>query len=192
MGCWRKLAVAGSGRAPTGMRHPREMPPASEPQPAKPAIPTPSDVRVAYRESLGPRERAVLWSWSGFTATFASVRAITYTIRRGTGPFRNLSLGGEHLHHYMWGIGLLAGVGAVAVRGDDRARRHPLVGLAYGAGMALIVDEFALLLDLKDVYWAREGRVSVDLGVGLVAAGGTTFSAIPLLRRLHTNRQRRG
>jgi hypothetical protein len=109
------------------MRHPRGMSAVSEPQPAKPAIPTASDVRIAYHEGLGPRERAVLWSWTGFTATFASVRAITYTIRRGTGPFRNLSLGGEHLHHYMWGIGLLAGVGAVAVRGDDRARRHPLV-----------------------------------------------------------------
>ena len=66
----------------------------------------------------------------------------------------------------------------------------PSSGLAYGTGMALIVDEFALLLDLKDVYWERQGRVSVDLGVGLVAAGGTTFSAIPLLRRLHRNRTR--
>ena len=167
------------------------MPPASEPQPAPPTVPTPSDVRRAYREGLGPRERAVLWSWTGFTATFATVRAITYTIRRGVGPFHNVSVGGAHLHHYLWGIGLLAGVGAVAVRGDDKARRHPLVGLSYGTGLALIVDEFALLLDLRDVYWAREGRISVDLGVGLVAAGGTTFSAIPLLRRLHANRTRR-
>ena len=144
-----------------------------------PVAPTPSDVRVAYREGLGPRERAVLWSWTGFTTTFGAVRAITYTIRRGGGPFRNVSVGG-----------LLAGVGAVAMRGTDKTRRHPLVGLAYGTGMALIVDEFALLLDLKDVYWERQGRVSVDLGVGLVAAGGTTFSAIPLLRRLHRNRTR--
>jgi hypothetical protein len=132
-----------------------------------------------------------LWSWTGFTATFATVRAITYTIRRGVGPFHNVSVGGAHLHHYLWGIGLLAGVGAVAVRGDDKARRHPVVGLSYGTGLALIVDEFALLLDLRDVYWAREGRISVDLGVGLVAAGGTTFSAIPLLRRLHAIRTRR-
>ncbi len=166
------------------------MSPASEPQSTTPAVPTPTDVRIAYREGLGPRERAVLWSWTGFTVTFAAVRAITYAIRRGDGPFRNVSVGGAHLHHYLWGIGMLAGVGAVAVRGTDKARRHPLVGLAYGTGTALIVDEFALLLDLRDVYWAREGRISVDLGVGLVAAGGTTFSAIPLLRRLHANRRR--
>ena len=167
------------------------MPPSSEPESTLPTVPTPSDVRIAYLEGLGPRERAVLWSWTGFTATFAGVRAITYTIRRGDGPFRNVSVGGAHLHHYLWGIGLLAGVGAVAVRGTEKARRHPLVALVYGTGMALIVDEFALLLDLKDVYWEREGRISVDLGVGLVAAGGTTFSAIPLVRRLNANRRRR-
>jgi len=43
----------------------------------------------------------------------------------------------------------------------------PLVATAYGAGLALIVDEFALLLDLQDVYWAKQGRESVDLAIGL-------------------------
>jgi hypothetical protein len=145
-------------------------------------------VRTAYRDELGPKERAALWAWIGFTTTFAAVRGITYSIRDGKGPFRNLSVGGAHLHHYMWGIAMLSGVGAVAVRGDDETRRHPAVAVTYGAGLALIVDEFALLLDLEDVYWAKQGRVSVDLGVGLVAAGGTAFSAIPILRRLARNR----
>jgi hypothetical protein len=54
-------------------------------------------------------------------------------------------------------------VGAVAVRGDERHRRHPAVAVSYGSGLALIVDEFALLLDLKDVYWARQGRISIDI-----------------------------
>jgi hypothetical protein len=63
------------------------------------------------------------------------------------------------------------------------------VATSYGAGLALIIDEFALLLDLRDVYWAKEGRISVDLGVGLVAAGGTVFSAIPVLRRLRRDRR---
>jgi hypothetical protein len=151
---------------------------------ARPVVPSAAHVRTAYREELGPRERAVLWSWLGFTGTFAGVRAITYSIRTGVGPFRNLSLGGSHLHHYMWGIAALVGVGAIAVRGEDRTRQHPAVATSYGAGLALIVDEFALLLDLRDVYWAKEGRLSVDIGVGLVAAGGSTLSAIPILRRL--------
>ena len=149
-------------------------------------------MRTAVGPAVPPRERAVLWSWLGFSTTFAAVRAITYSIRAGRGPFRNVSLGGEHLHHYMWGIAALAGVGAVAVRGDDRTRRHPVVAATYGSGLALIVDEFALLLDLKDVYWAQQGRISVDLGVGLVGAGGTTFSAIPVLRRLRRDVVGRG
>jgi hypothetical protein len=141
-------------------------------------------VRHAYRRDMGSRERAALLSWLGFTTTFGSVRAITHAIRAGAGPFGNMSFGGEHLHHYMWGIGMLAGVGGVAVHGPQRHRHHPATALSYGAGLALIVDEFALLLDLKDVYWAKEGRVSVDLGVGAAALGGTALAATPILRRL--------
>src|SRR6202034_4397781 len=102
------------------------------------------------------------------------------------------SVGGEHLHHYMWGIAQLSGVGAVAVRGDEAHRRHPAVAISYGSGLALIVDEFALLLDLKDVYWARQGRISIDVGVGAIALTGSYFAALPVLRRLkrerHTNK----
>jgi hypothetical protein len=129
-------------------------------------------------------------SWLTFTGTFAGLRVITYSIRSGVGPFRNLSVGGEHLHHYMWGIGLLSGVGAVAVRGDEEHRRHPAVAVSYGGGMALIVDEFALLLDLQDVYWARQGRISIDVGVGGIAAAGSYFAALPVLRRLRRDRRR--
>ena len=144
----------------------------------------PRDVRRAFREDLDAGQRAALLSWLAFTATFGAVRGITYSIKDGKGPFGNLSVGGEHLHHYMWGIGLVSGVGGVAVRGEETHRRHPLVALSYGAGLALIVDEFALLLDLKDVYWAKQGRISVDLGVGGSSLAGTYFAALPLLRAL--------
>ena len=55
-------------------------------------------------------------------------------------------------------------------------------------GLALVVDEFALLLDLKDVYWARQGRISVDVGVGGIALAGSYFAALPVLRRLRRER----
>jgi hypothetical protein len=139
-------------------------------------------VRTSFYEELDPEQRAGLLSWLAFTGTFAAVRGITYSIRAGKGPFHNLSAGGEHLHHYMWGIGMLTGVGAVAVRGDDVQRRHPGVALTYGVGLALIVDEFALLLDLQDVYWAKQGRISIDLGVGASALAGSYFAARPVLR----------
>jgi hypothetical protein len=139
-------------------------------------------LRDSYYEELDPRQRAALLSWLAFSATFAATRGITLSIRSGRGPFRNLSAGGEHLHHYLWGIGMLAGVGAVAVHGQDSRRRHPVVTISYGSGLALIVDEFALLLDLKDVYWTRQGRVSVDLGVCAIASAGSYFAALPVLR----------
>lgn len=133
-------------------------------------------LRRVLRDDLDASERAALASWLSFTTTFAAVRGITYSIRAGNGPFHNISAGGEHLHHYLWGICMLAGVGAVAVHGEERHRSHPAIATAYGSGLALIVDEFALLLDLKDVYWAKQARVSVDLGVGCIAGTGSYFA----------------
>src|SRR5512135_1834578 len=146
------------------------------------------DVAVVFRRELQPGERAALLSCTSFGTTFAAVRALTHSIRAGRGPFRNLSPGGTHLHHYLWGITMLAGVGGVAVHGEDRRWRHPAVALVYGAGLALIIDEFALLLDLPDVYWAKEGRVSVDLAIGSIAVAGTVLAAQPLLRGLRNRR----
>jgi hypothetical protein len=154
-----------------------------------PPPPLPTAVHHAFRSELDPSQRSALLSWLAFTSTFAGVRGITYAIRSGKGPFGNLSVGGEHLHHYMWGIGILAGVGAVAVGGEEHHRRHPVVAVSYGSGLALIVDEFALLLDLKDVYWAKQGRSSVDLGIGGIALAGSYFAALPLLRAVRASRR---
>jgi hypothetical protein len=143
-----------------------------------------ADIRDAFGSELDTAQQSALIGWLAFTGTFGGVRGITHAIRAGKGPFKNLSVGGEHLHHYMWGIGLLTGVGAIAVRGDEKLRRHPVTAVAYGSGLALIVDEFALLLDLKDVYWAREGRVSVDIGVGASSLIGSYFAALPVLRKV--------
>jgi hypothetical protein len=141
-------------------------------------------VRDAVHEELDASQRSALYSWLAFTGTFAALRGITWSIRAGKGPFGNLSVGGEHLHHYMWGIAMLSGVGAVAVRGDEEQRRHPAVAVSYGSGLALIVDEFALLLDLRDVYWAKQGRISIDIAIGGIAIAGSYFAALPVLRRL--------
>jgi hypothetical protein len=147
-------------------------------------------LRRVLRNDLDQRQRAALASWVAFTSTFAGVRGITYSIRAGKGPFHNVSAGGEHLHHYIWGIGMLAGVGAVAVHGEQSWRSHPAVAMTYGSGLALIVDEFALLLDLKDVYWAKQGRVSVDIAVGGIAIAGSYFAALPALRALQRETDR--
>jgi hypothetical protein len=130
-------------------------------------------VRSVYRSTVDQTRQSVLVGWGAFTATFAVTRAITYTLHKnGAGGSGGITIAGRHIHHYNFGIALLAGVGAVAVRGDGQGRRHPVVSAAYGSGIALIVDEFALLLDLKDVYWASDGRKSVDAAVALAGLGG--------------------
>ncbi len=149
-----------------------------------------AELRDAFHTELDASQQSALISWLAFTVTFGAVRGVTHAIKAGKGPFRNLSLGGEHLHHYMWGIGMLTGVGAIAVRGTEELRRHPVTAFSYGGGLALIMDEFALLLDLKDVYWAKEGRISVDLAVGGISLAGSYFAALPVLRKT-TRRLRR-
>jgi hypothetical protein len=151
-----------------------------------------ADIHDAYHSELDASQQSALVSWLAFTTVFSSVRGITHAIKAGKGPFGNLSVGGEHLHHYMWGIGMLTGVGAVAVRGTEELRRHPVTAVAYGSGLALIVDEFALLLDLKDVYWAKQGRVSVDLAIGASSLAGSYFAALPILRKVVKRRREAG
>lgn len=152
-------------------------------------VPHPREVRNAFHEELHPTRQSALISWTAFTLTFVGVRVLTHSIRKGEGPFRNVTAGGIHLHHYLWGILLVTGAGGAALRGSARVRRHPVVAVAYGSGLALIVDEFALLLDLKDVYWAKQGRWSVDLGVATIASAGSTLIGLPVLRRLIRERR---
>jgi hypothetical protein len=53
------------------------------------------------------------------------------------------------------------------------------------------VDEFALLLDLKDVYWAKQGRVSVDVGIGGSSLVGSYFAGLPVIREVAKRRRAR-
>ena len=109
------------------------------------------------------RERLFLAS-VGFLITFAVVRGITEMIRAGVGPLHNVSAGGLHIHHLVWGILLLLLVGYVWLSefGVDSSWLASLTAIAFGVGAALTLDEFALWLNLQDVYWDRQGRESID------------------------------
>lgn len=133
---------------------------------------------------LNRRQHTALVTWTAFTATFIGVRGITYAIKDNVGPFRNVTLGGEHIHHYMWGIGLVALAGGLALQDQDEGDPHSALATMYGVGSALIVDEFAELLDLQDVYWAKQGRLSVDVAVSLIAITGSYLAARPFWHHL--------
>src|SRR5215831_13229121 len=102
-----------------------------------------------------------------FVTTFACVRTLTYTIHQGIGPFHDVSAGGTHIHHMVWGILLLLAVGYVRHIRDCLGVTPPPVWLvrimatAYAAGAALTLDEFALWLNMRDVYWQVQGWESI-------------------------------
>jgi hypothetical protein len=137
-------------------------------------------VRRAYREDIDLTQQSLLVAWLAFGVTFGITRAITYWLRAGHGPCAGgVTIGGRHIHHYNLGIASVAAVGAVGLCGLERHRRHPVTATAYGSGIALIVDELALLIDLQDVYWAKEGRRSVDAAIATISAGGLYLGAAP-------------
>jgi hypothetical protein len=110
--------------------------------------------------STGKQPQAVILV--SFLVTFLLVRGITYSIHTERKRIlRNLVVGGRHIHHLVWGILLLLVTGYLAIAFDPRRAREELA-LLFGIGAALTLDEFALWLDLQDVYWAKEGRKSVD------------------------------
>src|ERR687888_1032337 len=121
-----------------------------------------------YSKHLGEsrRERLFLASLSFFLG-FGIVRVLTHAIRAGVGPFHDVTAGGRHVHHLVWGILLLLIVGYLWLAEiGTGARGSPLwtgrvTALLFGIGAALTLDEFALWLNLADVYWSPEGRASV-------------------------------
>jgi len=106
---------------------------------------------------------------TAFVLTFVLTRVITRMIRAGVGPFRNnVSESGVHIHHAVPGIILLI-VGALMSLATGGSPWVEIAAVTIGVGMSLILDEFALILHLQDVYWSNEGRISVEL-IGLTAA----------------------
>ncbi|HVG37634.1 MAG TPA: hypothetical protein VM870_00020 [Pyrinomonadaceae bacterium] len=123
---------------------------------------------VYLRHFSLPRKERLFLASLGFFVAFVTVRAITYSIHDRVGPLHDVTVGGTHIHHLVWGILLLLVVGYLWLvqvgtgEGQTSRRASRLTALLYGTGAALTLDEFALWLNLQDVYWATEGRESID------------------------------
>jgi hypothetical protein len=144
-------------------------------------------VEVAVRGySTAPHSETVLFNLlGGFLGSFAVVRFSTYGIRRRRGPFgpfRDVSIRGRHIHHFVPGILLAFGSGIAAlVSPSDELERK--LAVPMGIGIGLTFDEAALLLDLRDVYWTREGLLSVQLSLGATAILSIAILTLRMLRR---------
>jgi hypothetical protein len=106
-----------------------------------------------------------------FLVTFLIVRLITHAIRAGRGRFGNVKMGGVHLHHLVPGIILLIVTGYLSTALHVRTGEN-IVAVLFGVGAALALDEFALWLHLEDVYWAKQGRRSIDAVIIAASFGG--------------------
>ncbi|MFJ1702583.1 hypothetical protein [Kitasatospora sp. NPDC088346] len=109
-----------------------------------------------------PLRNGIGWMVGAFVLTFLATRMVTRMIRAGKGPFRDVSVGGLHIHHQVYGIFLMLLAGAAEFAYQPGSVWRAVLAALFGAGAALTLDEFALWFHLDDVYWAAEGRKSVD------------------------------
>jgi hypothetical protein len=139
--------------------------------------------RAGYQD-VSTRENSMFNLLTSFATTFILVRSVTYALRERprVGPFRNMRVGRRHIHHFVPGIVIAFGAGAAAILTRDE-RLEPLLAVPFGVGMGLTLDESALLLDLEDVYWTREGLLSVQITLAVMAMLGALTLGLRFLRR---------
>ncbi|GAB91993.1 hypothetical protein [Gordonia rhizosphera] len=113
-----------------------------------------------------------------FVTTFLVTRLITRLIRAGRGPFRDNVAGGVHIHHAVPGVILTVAGAFISVAVDGSSPGAEISAILIGVGTSLVLDEFALILHLQDVYWSREGQLSVQVVCLTIAALGMTVLGV--------------
>jgi lysyl-tRNA synthetase class 2 len=107
-----------------------------------------------------------------FLLAFGFIRTSAHLIRAQVRWWPgNVEVGGRHIHHLVWGIGLVLVLGYAAIALEPGAPWRQVLAIGFGIGMGLTLDEFALWLDLRDVYWLPEGRKSIDAVIVAATAG---------------------
>lgn len=132
---------------------------------------------AAYQQHVDYRREAALRMWVAFIVTFVFLRVLTFGIRYHLIPVKNVvTSSGLHIHHFVWGIVILLIVGFLGITLWSE-RLHPWLATIFGIGAALVIDEYALWLNLQDVYWLPAGRSSIDLAILVAALLGLYYAA---------------
>jgi hypothetical protein len=132
------------------------------------------------REIVASGKQPLAVLFVAFVITFlfirVSVRMIRAQVRWWPG---NVSSGGTHVHHVVFGtvFVMIAGIGGFSSIGD-RSPWAEIFAALFGIGAALVLDEFALILRLQDVYWTEQGRLSVDAVFLAVAVLGLILTGV--------------
>jgi hypothetical protein len=123
------------------------------------------DIARAYdRDIQLPGKEAHFLVLLAFVASFGFIRSSAHMIRAKVSwwPGNVETKGGTHIHHLVWGILLLLIFGYVGIAVAPGSPWREVGAIFFGIGMGLSLDEFALWLNLEDVYWAQKGRQSID------------------------------
>jgi hypothetical protein len=109
---------------------------------------------------------------AAFLVAWGLIRLSTHMIRAQVSWWPgNVQVKGTHIHHLVFGIVTTLVIGYLAIAFDPGSPWRELCAVAFGIGMGLTLDEFALWLELRDVYWLPEGRKSIDAVIVTAAAG---------------------
>jgi hypothetical protein len=123
------------------------------------------DITRAYDQHIQiPGKETHFLILIAFTISFAFIRTSTHMIRAQVSwwPGNVETKSGMHIHHLVWGILLLMVMGYVGIATSIPDPWFELVAIGFGIGMGLTLDEFALWLNLEDVYWQKKGRESIN------------------------------
>jgi hypothetical protein len=123
-----------------------------------------------------------------FFVTRTCVRVIRHRAQTGRPARwwqpRNVHIGEVHIHHVAFGVVLvmLSGLSLVTLSISGQEPEFTLAAILFGIGAALVLDEYALILHLSDVYWEEDGRTSVDAVFAAVAVAGLLMMGLhPLM-----------
>jgi hypothetical protein len=137
-------------------------------------------IASAYRDGIVDTHRETQFLFFvSFLLTFGFIRTSTHMIKAQVSWWPgNVSVGGTHIHHLVWGILLLLICGYVGVAIHPGDPWRGIDAVLFGIGTGLTLDEFALWLNLKDVYWEKEGRRSIDAVVIAAALSGVLLVSL--------------
>jgi hypothetical protein len=128
------------------------------------------------REIVDTGQLAAFFFFIALLGTYGFIRTSTHMIKAQVSWWPgNVSVGGTHVHHLVWGIFAMLIFGYIGVVHQPPSPYREIVSVFFGIGAGLTLDEFALWLELKDVYWEKDGRKSVDamIIVGCIAGLAT-------------------
>jgi hypothetical protein len=148
---------------------------------ARAALDTVEVARRGYAEGT-TSEGVVFNLLSAFVISSSVIRLTTFGIRKKVPLFFNVRVADRHIHHFIPGILIAFASGTAALFANDGRTRESLA-IPLGVGIGLTLDESALLLDLEDVYWSREGLVGVQITLATASLLAAAIVAMKIIRR---------